>query len=130
MVEQKATDRAQREEDLDRVFHALSAQPRRQIIEILRESGELRVSDIAKAFSMSLNGVSKHLKVLERAGLVRRRVEWREHFITVEEGAFAAPLSWLRFQEHFWQARLDALAEHFGAPTEDEREDDDERNES
>jgi len=103
---------SQDDEALSAAFRALSDPSRRRIIELLRESGELRVSDIADAFAMSLNGVSKHLKVLERAGLVRRRVEGRTHWLRVDWAALQQPYEWLHFYRHFWGGRLDALVDY------------------
>lgn len=101
-----------KEEQLSLVFHTLSDRSRRQIIELLREAGELKVGDIAEAFSMSLNGVSKHLKVLEKAGLIERRIEGREHWIRVSWAALQQPYEWLHFYRHFWGERLDALVDY------------------
>lgn len=97
---------------LDRIFAALASPPRRRIVELLRESGELKVTDVARVFAMSLNGVSKHIKVLERAGLVVRRTTGREHWLHVDWTALQAAYEWLHFHRHFWNARLDRLAEH------------------
>jgi DNA-binding transcriptional ArsR family regulator len=96
---------------LDLVFHALADPSRRKVIALLREAGELKVGDLAEAFSMSLNGVSKHLKVLETAGLVRRRVVGREHWIAVGWRALEPARDWLDSQYFFWQRRLEALAD-------------------
>lgn len=104
--------RRSREERLSTVFQALSDPSRRRIIELLREAGELKVGDIAAAFSMSLNGVSKHLKTLERAGLIQRRVEGREHWLRVDWQALQEPYEWLHFYRHFWGERLDALVDY------------------
>ena len=71
------------QEKLSRAFRALSDPTRRQIISLLREAGDLKVTDLAQAFSMSFNGVSKHIMVLETAGLVTRSVEGREHWLCV-----------------------------------------------
>jgi DNA-binding transcriptional ArsR family regulator len=101
-----------KEEQLSLVFHTLSDRSRRQIIELLREAGELKVGDIAEAFSMSLNGVSKHLKVLEKAGLIERRIEGREHWISVRWATLQQPYEWLHFYRHFWGERLDALVDY------------------
>lgn len=98
--------------DLDRIFHALADPSRRRLIGLLREAGELRVGDLAQAFSMSLNGVSKHLKVLERAGLVTRRVAGREHWLAVDWSALRPAREWLDFHHRFWSDRLDSLADH------------------
>lgn len=103
---------AEKEEALSRIFKVLADPSRRRILELLREAEELRVSDLAEAFSMSLNGVSKHVKVLEAAGLVTRRVDGREHFLRVDWSALQQPYEWLHFYHHFWSARLDALVDY------------------
>ncbi len=99
-------------DELDRTFGALSDPSRRQIIELLRESGDLKVTDVAEVFSMSLNGVSKHIKVLERAGLVVRRIEGREHWLGINWARLQPAYEWLHFYRHFWNARLDALVDY------------------
>lgn len=101
-----------KEEQLSLIFHTLADRSRRQIIELLREAGELKVGEIAEAFSMSLNGVSKHLKVLEKAGLVERRVDGREHWIRVSWASLQQPYEWLHFYQHFWSERLDSLVDY------------------
>ena len=114
MAEQdRGDDRASAEaEKLNRVFHALGDPSRRRIIALLRDSGELKVGDVATAFSMTLNGVSKHLKVLEKAGLVSRRVEGRVHWIRVHWPALQPAYAWLHAHHHFWSERLDALVDY------------------
>jgi DNA-binding transcriptional ArsR family regulator len=109
--EESAARRPPRASDaeLDLAFHALSDSSRRHILDLLREAGELRVTDVAKAFTISLNGVSKHLKVLERAGLIERRVEWREHFVSVAWERLEQPHLWLDSRAHYWDKRIDAL---------------------
>ena len=102
------------EERLSRVFHGLGDPSRRRIIALLREAGELKVGDVASAFEMSLNGVSKHLKVLEKAGLVARRIEGREHWVRVEWSALQPAYEWLHAHHHFWSERLDALVDYIG----------------
>ncbi len=97
---------------LDHVFGALADPSRRRIIELLREAGDLKVGDIATVFSMSLNGVSKHLKVLERAGLVLRRIEGREHWLRVDWEGLRHAYQWLHFFRHFWGGRLDSLVDY------------------
>jgi DNA-binding transcriptional ArsR family regulator len=104
--------RAAKEEQLSRTFQALADPSRRQIVALLREADELKVTDIADAFSMSLNGVSKHLKVLERAGILERRIDGREHWLRVRWEALQAPYEWLHFYHHFWSERLDALVDY------------------
>jgi len=113
MVDQRKPRRtAAGEKRLNLAFHALADPSRRRIIELLRMTDELKVGDIAQAFAMSLNGVSKHLKVLEAAGLVRRRIAGRAHWIRVDWPALQQPYDWLHFYHHFWAGRLDALAEY------------------
>ena len=97
---------------LSRVFQALADPARRRIIALLRESGELPVGVVAEAFSMTLNGVSKHVKVLERAGVVRRRVEGRVHWLSVDWSALQAAYEYLHAHHHFWSTRLDALVDY------------------
>lgn len=100
------------EDALSAAFHALSDPSRRHILAILREAGELKIGDIAAVFEMSLNGVSKHVKVLEAAGLVERRIVGREHWLRVNGGALVEPLQFLESHHTFWTARLDALESH------------------
>jgi DNA-binding transcriptional ArsR family regulator len=94
-----------------RIFAALGNEARCRIVELLREAGELRVGDIAAAFEMSLNGVSKHLKILEGAGLLVRRREGTTHFISIRWHGLTAAEHWLDAQRHAWSRRLDALEE-------------------
>ncbi len=105
-------DNRKAQSELDRVFHGLADPSRRKIIALLREAGELKVGEIAKAFDMSLNGVSKHLKVLESAGLIVRRIEGRDHWIGVNWQTLQPAYEWLHFHHHFWSERLDALVDY------------------
>ncbi len=93
---------------LDAVFHALSDPTRRAILQRLT-AGEHSVSDLATPFQMSLAGASKHIKVLENAGLVRRRIEGRTHICQLEAARLAQAQQWLSTYEKFWAARLDDL---------------------
>ncbi len=93
---------------LDGVFHALADPTRRAMLRSLA-SGERNISELAAPFDMSFVAVSKHVRVLEAAGLVHRRVEGRSHVCTIEPAALASAAEWLRFYERFWTARLDAL---------------------
>ncbi len=111
MVEQCREDDSDAER-LDRVFHALSDSSRRKIVELLREAGELKVGDIAASFDMTLNGVSKHLKVLEHAGLIERRIAGREHWLRVSWSELQLGYEWLHFYQQFWGKRLDALVDY------------------
>lgn len=104
--------KAREDERLNRVFQALGDPARRKIIALLRESGELPVGVVAEAFAMTLNGVSKHVKVLERAGVVRRRVEGRVHWISIDWSALQVAYEFLHAHHHFWSTRLDALVDY------------------
>jgi DNA-binding transcriptional ArsR family regulator len=106
----KPTSRGVSSAQLDRIFRCLGDSNRRRILALLRESGELKVGAIAAAFPMSLNGVSKHLKVLESAGLVQRRIEGREHWIGVNWQGLEAAYGWLHIHYHYWAERLEVLA--------------------
>jgi len=98
------------ERRMNEVFHALAHDARRAMLGRLAAS-ELTVGQLAEPFSMSLESASKHIRVLERAGLVRRRVEGRRHICRLSPAALASAYDWLRFYERFWNARLDALEE-------------------
>lgn len=93
---------------MNHVFHALAHDARRAILARLA-SGDLTVGELAEPFQISLEAASKHIKVLERAGLVRRTVEGRRHICTLSPAPLASVHSWLGFYERFWNARLDAL---------------------
>ena len=96
---------------LDSVFAAVADPTRRAI---LRQLGKqpARVTDIAKSFPVSLNAVSKHLMVLERAGLIEREVEGREHVCRLNAAPLKKASAWLAETQAFWEQRLDALEEH------------------
>ena len=81
---------------------------------ILRQLGKqpARVTDIARSFPVSLNAVSKHLMVLERAGLIEREVEGREHLCRLNAAPLKNASVWLAETQAFWEQRLDALEKH------------------
>ncbi|GEP08990.1 ArsR/SmtB family transcription factor [Methylobacterium gnaphalii] len=93
---------------LDGVFHALADSTRRSMIRQLA-GGQRTVTELSRPFDMSLAAASKHVKVLERAGLVRRAVDGRVHRCSLETGPLAEAHDWLRSYEGFWNQRLDAL---------------------
>ena len=95
-------------EALDCVFHALADPTRRTILGRLTE-GPATVSELADPIEMSLNGVSKHLIVLQRAGLLRRRVEGRIHRCFLNAEPLSAAAAWVDHYRRFWEARLDSL---------------------
>lgn len=93
---------------LDRTLHALADPTRRAILQRL-SSGEARVTEVAQPFSMSLNAVSKHIMVLERAKLVKRRKEGRDHYLSYLPGPMDEAAAWIEHTRNFWSSRLDAL---------------------
>jgi len=93
---------------LDHTFQALADPTRRALIDQLR-GGDARVTDLARHFPMSLNAVSKHIKVLEGAGLVERKIEGREHRIGLTAAPLAEAEAWLAEYREFWLTRLDRL---------------------
>ena len=93
---------------LDIVFRALADSTRRGMLASLA-LGEKSISELAEPFAMSFAGASKHVKVLEEAGLVRREVRGRMHVCRLEPGPLASADQWLRHYERFWTGRLDAL---------------------
>jgi DNA-binding transcriptional ArsR family regulator len=95
---------------LDQVYDAIADPTRRAILGILAE-GEINVGSLAERFPISLNGVSKHVKVLERAGLVERTVQGREHRLRLNAEPLREAATWLEHYRMFWDTRLDALEE-------------------
>lgn len=93
---------------LDHIFQALTDATRRAMLRSLAD-GERNIGELAAPFEMSLAAASKHVKVLERAGLVRRLVKGRTHICRLEPAPLAAADEWLRFYEQFWNHKLDAL---------------------
>ena len=93
---------------LDRVFHALGDPTRRAMLRRLARQ-EHTVGELAEPFRMSLAAASKHVKTLERAGLVRRTVRGRTHFCQINPQPLAEADEWLRSYERLWTRRLAAL---------------------
>lgn len=102
---------------LDDVIVAISDPTRRAIIGRLAR-GPARISDIAAPFPMSLTGVCKHVRVLERAGLVRRTRHGRENTLQLSAGPLRDVARWISRYERFWNARLDRLEEFFATKQE------------
>src|SRR3979411_2474834 len=94
---------------LNVTFAALSDPPRREIVQRLAK-GAARVTDLAQPFDMSLNAISKHVKVLERAGLVRRTRAGREHHIALDPEPIRRIAGWASRYERVWGDRLETLA--------------------
>ena len=98
---------------LDGVFHALADPTRRAMLRRLG-GGEHTIGELASPFAMTFAAASKHVKVLETAGLLRRSVRGRTHLCRIEPAPLAAADEWLRACEHFWADRLDALERALG----------------
>jgi DNA-binding transcriptional ArsR family regulator len=110
------------DEQLDAVFRALADPTRRRLVHRLAQ-GEATVSELAGPFEMSLPAISKHLAVLERAGLLRRRVDGRTHYCSLKPEALSGALDWITIYRRFWSDRLVSLAKfldgdgHFPLPS-------------
>jgi len=98
--------------DKEAVWSALSDPTRRAIIERLTR-GPTRVTDLAAPFAMSLNAVSKHVKVLEAARLVRRTRQGREHSLALDPAPLREVARWATDIERFWSSRLDRIEQYF-----------------
>jgi DNA-binding transcriptional ArsR family regulator len=99
---------------LGRVLAAVSDPTRRAIVNRLA-LGPARVTDVAAPFSMSLNAVSKHVKVLEKAGVVRRSRRGREHTLALDPAPLRNVARWAHRYERFWNERLDRLESFFAS---------------
>jgi DNA-binding transcriptional ArsR family regulator len=97
---------------LSATLQATSDPTRRAILERLAR-GPARVTDVAEPFAMSLAAVSKHVKVLEQAGLVRRTRQGREHTLELDATPLREVASWAARYEQYWTQRLDRLEAHF-----------------
>lgn len=102
------------ENRLDATFHALADPTRRGMLASLA-LGEKSISELAEPFAMSFAGASKHVKVLEDAGLIARRKTGRTHLIRIEARPLEEAERWLRQWEEFWTVRLDRLEALFTA---------------
>ena len=106
--------------DIDRTLLALADPTRRAILQRLSR-GDARVTDVAAPFDISLNSVSKHIRMLERAQLVRRRREGREHILSFNPRALDGIAEWIERKRSFWTSRLDALERALAADDEPRR---------
>jgi DNA-binding transcriptional ArsR family regulator len=94
---------------LDDVLAALADPTRRAIVERLLATGELSVGDIAAPFAISTPAISRHLQVLERAGLIERRIERQWRFVRIRNDALTPVEDWLSVQRRHWTGALDRL---------------------
>jgi len=95
-------------DQLNRLFHALADPTRRAMLQMLEEK-PVTVSELAAPFDMSLAAASKHIRVLEQAGLIGRQVQGRSHICRLEAGPMHGGLEWIRHYERFWNRQLDTL---------------------
>lgn len=95
---------------LDRAYAALADPTRRLLLETLRQ-GDARITDLAAPLPMTFAGVSRHIGVLESAGLVRREVRGREHWLSLQPDGLKLAQQWINEQTEFWSVRTEALAE-------------------
>ena len=99
-----------RKPGMDRVLGAIADPTRRAILARLAEA-DARVTELASAFPISLNSVSKHVCKLEDAGLVRREVRGRDHVLSLNAAPLSEAADWIAHYQRFWEERLDALDE-------------------
>ena len=107
-------------DQLSDVLIAISHPTRRAIIRQLA-IGPARFLDVARPFDTTLNAVTKHLKLLDRAGLIERRKQGREVFISLRPEPLREVSGWLHEYERFWNERLDTFAQHFDEKKKKER---------
>lgn len=100
---------------LDRTFAALADPTRRAILRRLAQ-GDTTVSELAGPFAVSLPAISKHLRVLERAGLLQRCKDGRVRRCRLDAAPLRLADGWLEYYRHFWAGQLDALAEYLENP--------------
>ena len=96
---------------LDRTFAALADSTRRAILERLSQ-GEATVQELSRPFSISAPAISRHLRVLEGAGLIARRVDRQHRPCRIEAGALQQATQWLEFYRRFWSGSFDQLEQH------------------
>jgi DNA-binding transcriptional ArsR family regulator len=113
---------------LDLTFGALADPTRRAILARLSE-GEASVKDLASPFSISRPAISKHLRVLERAGLVKRSPDGRISRCSLEAGPMREAADWVEYYRRYWEGQLEALAQYLegeSTPHEPQKEEDEE----
>ena len=99
---------------LDKVFAALADPTRRAILDRLAHS-DASVSELAAPFAMSLPAISKHLRVLEQAGLIARTKDGRVHRLRLVAQPMKDAAAWMGAYQRFWEAQLEALADYLQA---------------
>ena len=107
---------------LDATFGALADPTRRAIVAHLARTPESSVGELARPFAISLPAISKHLRVLEQAGLVARQKDGRVHRCRLVAAPMESAAAWIERQREFWDGRLDALQRYLDGTTEQEEE--------
>jgi len=105
---------------LNQVFFALSDATRRGILARLAE-GDTTIGQLSAPFRISKPAISKHMKILEKAGLIQRRINGREHRCSLTTSGLKTAEDWLHFHRSFWESRFDALSELLEAENKDKR---------
>src|ERR1700739_243633 len=108
MIESEARKAASRTARRDAVFAAL-ADPTRRAISERRSRSEARVTEVAEPFRMSLNAVSKHIRVLEASGVVERRRKGRDHILSINTRSLDEVDGWIERMRRYWEEQLDAM---------------------
>jgi DNA-binding transcriptional ArsR family regulator len=98
--------------ELDQVFHALADGTRRGILAQLARDGESSVGALAEPYDVSAPAISKHLRVLEEAGLIEREIDGRVHRMRLGSEPLDEAVQWIEKTRSFWEARFDSLARH------------------
>jgi DNA-binding transcriptional ArsR family regulator len=102
------------ERKLDQIYGAIADPTRREILAIL-SAGDANVGTLAERFPISLNGVSKHVKVLEEAGLVDRTIRGRERWLSLNPAPLREAAGWIEHYREFWTVRVSALEQFLTA---------------
>ena len=105
----------QYQQPLDRTFHALGDGTRRQILSMLATEGPQSANELRRPFDVAQPTISKHLKVLERAGLISREVEGRVHRFQLEVAPMKEAENWIANHQAFWEGTLDRLEDFLAA---------------
>jgi DNA-binding transcriptional ArsR family regulator len=111
-------------QSLDATFHALAHPVRRAILAQLAEESAT-ILEIAGRFDLSLNGVSKHVKVLEQAGLIQRNIQGRTHHCSLDTTHLREADAWIEYYRSYWERRFDALERFVSAPRDGSDDSDD-----
>ncbi len=96
---------------LDLIFHALADATRRSLLEKIKQAPK-RVTELAAEYPVSLNAISKHLKVLEKASLIERTIEGRTHLCIANPKELKTAEKWIEHYTSFWNERLDNLEDY------------------